>query len=394
MNNATAAGENIHVLRKVQGKDQSWLSREMGISASYLRKLEHGERPVTPQIAAAAARALRVRTARIWGQPFTAPVEHSQLLDDLREALRRHTLPKEDTPPLGELAAGLREAADLRSATRYVELLRILPRLLGQATSTAMDAGGDAVAWGQVADLYGCAYAVAHRMGEPDLADMIVSRQAWASRQSWNPVAEAATAWNEAGTFQSAGQYDDGLSIVERAISAFEQAGGSGPEYIVTLGSLHLRGIVLASRHRDQNATDNHLRHAKRLVDELGAGGDVLRHNLTFGQGNTALYELAAHIELDAPDRAATMADPLLRTPPAGLAPSRVGRLAIDAARASLAINKVQDAERHLKQAFDVAPQMAELHPMSREVLRVLVVMHQRSKPDLVAMAKRAGLAE
>ncbi|MBB5109792.1 hypothetical protein FHS40_008922 [Streptomyces spectabilis] len=31
---------------------------------------------------------------------------------------------------------------------------------------------------------------------------------------------------------------------------------------------------------------------------------------------------------------------------------------------------------------------------MSREVLRVLVVMHQRSRPDLMAVAKRTGLAD
>ncbi len=35
---------------------------------------------------------------------------------------------------------------------------------------------------------------------------------------------------------------------------------------------------------------------------------------------------------------------------------------------------------------------MAEIHPMSREVLRVLFIMHQRSRPELLAMAKRTGL--
>jgi hypothetical protein len=31
-------------------------------------------------------------------------------------------------------------------------------------------------------------------------ADMIVPRQARAARQTWNPEAEAAAAWNDAGT--------------------------------------------------------------------------------------------------------------------------------------------------------------------------------------------------
>ncbi|GGV55604.1 helix-turn-helix domain-containing protein [Streptomyces spectabilis] len=291
MNSTPAAGENIAVLRKVHGVGQVPMARAMGISRSYLQKLEYGERPVTPPLAAAAATKLGVRVARIWGQLFTVPTtEHTQLLDALREVLRRHTLPREDVPSLDELDATLKKAAKLRAETRYVELLQMLPTALGQAMATALTAGGDAVAWGQVADLYGCAYAVAHRMGEPDRADMIVSRQAWASHQTWNPTAEAATAWNEAGTFQSAGQYDDSLAIVERAIIRYEEASGSdtGPERLVVLGSLHLRGVVLASCHRDRDATDAHLQHAKRIAAELGEK-DILRHNLTFGPGNTAL---------------------------------------------------------------------------------------------------------
>lgn len=113
---------------------------------------------------------------------------------------------------------------------------------------------------------------------------------------------------------------------------------------------------------------------------------------LTFGGGNTALYELAAHVELGDPDKAAGMAPDLMRTPPAGLKPNRVGRLYIDVARARLAIRDYNGAEEALKAAFDVAPQMTEIHPMSREVLRVLFVMHQRTRPDLLTMAKQTGL--
>lgn len=390
MESTPTAGENIAVLRKAREMGQTKLAREAKISASYLTKIETGLRPATPPVVAAIAKALHVPTARIYGQPFLGPSEQADLLNDIRGAVRRHTLPKEDTPPLDELAASLKKAAELRAETRYLQLLRVLPKLLGQATATAIDARGDAQAWGQVADLYGCAYAVAHRLAQPDLADMIVSRQQWAAQQTWNPTAEAAAAWNEAGTFQSAGQYDDGLAIVERAISKYESAGGDGREYVIALGSLHLRGVVLASRHKDKNATADHLRRAKTLAGQLE--GDLLRHNLTFGAGNTALYELAAHIELDQPSKATAMSDPLMLTPPPGLKPNRVGRLYIDVARARLATKDLQGAEEALKKAFEVSPQMAEIHPMSREVLRVLFVMHQRSRPDLMMMAKRTGL--
>ncbi|MCH0539108.1 helix-turn-helix transcriptional regulator [Streptomyces sp. MUM 203J] len=385
------AGENIAVLRKARGIGQARLARRMGITVSYLSKVEIGLRPATPTVVAAAAEALHVTTARIHGQPFADPSEQADLLNELRGAVRRHTLPKEDTPARSELAQGLQQAAQLRADTKYLELLRILPRLLGQATATALDAGGDAVAWGQVSDLYGCAYAVAHRLAQPDLADMVVSRQQWAAQRTWNPAADAAAAWNEAGTYQSAGQYDDGLAIVERAISHYGRSRSDGPEPVVVLGSLHLRGVVLASRHRDKEATKAHLRYAKDLALQLP--DDRLLHNLTFGEGNTALYELAAHIELDQPDEAVRMAAPLVTAPPTGLKPNRVGRFYIDLARARLATKDLDGAEEALKPAFTVSPQMAEIHPMSREVLRVLFVLHQRSRPDLMAMAKRTGLA-
>lgn len=391
MDSAPSAGENIAVLRKVRGISQTKLARLMGISLSYLSKIETGLRPATPPLVAAAATALRVTTARIYGDPFADPSKQHELMNDLRAVIRRHTLPREDVPPPAELSTSLKRAAQLRADTDYLSLLQLLPKLLGQATATAMASGGDAVAWGHVADVYSCAYAVAHRFRQPDLADMIVARQTWAAQQTWNPSAEAAAAWNEAGTYQSAGEYTDGLAIVERAIVRYESAPGNGLEHAVHLGSLHLRGIVLASRHKDKNATADHVSRAAALAEQIPT--DVLQHNLTFGPGNTALYELAAHVELDAPDKAAEVVGPLLKQPPAGLKPSRVGRLAIDAARARLATKDLAGAEDALKYAFLIAPQMAEIHPMAREVLRVLWTMHQRSRPDLLVMAKRAGLA-
>jgi transcriptional regulator with XRE-family HTH domain len=371
---------------------QTQLARHMGISLSYLSKIETGLRPATPPLVASAAAALKVTTARIYGDPFAEPSTQHELLNGLRTVVRRHTLPREDVPPSDALAASLATAAQLRADTRYVELLQLLPTLLGQVTATAMSSDGDAVAWGQVADVYSCAYAVAHRFRQPDLADMIVSRQTWAAQQTWNPSAEAAAAWNESGTYQSAGEYADGMAIIERAIVRYESAPGDGLEHIVHLGSLHLRGVVLASRHKDKNATADHVRRATALAEQIN-GPDVLQHNLTFGQGNTALYELAARIELGEPDKAAEVAAPLLTMPPAGLKPSRIGRLCIDAARARLATKDLVGAEAALKQAYAVAPQMAEIHPMAREVLRVLWTLHQRSRPELLAMAKRSGLA-
>lgn len=49
-----------------------------------------------------------------------------------------------------------------------------------------------------------------------------IARQQWAAQRIWNPATEATPAWNEAGTYQSAGAYGDGVSIVECSISQLE----------------------------------------------------------------------------------------------------------------------------------------------------------------------------
>jgi transcriptional regulator with XRE-family HTH domain len=103
MESTPAPGENIAVLRKARGLGQAKLARLAGISVSYLTKIEVGVRPTTPAVAAAVAKALHVPVQRIYGQPFLGPSEQADLLNDLRGAVRRYTLPKEDVPDPAQL---------------------------------------------------------------------------------------------------------------------------------------------------------------------------------------------------------------------------------------------------------------------------------------------------
>ncbi|WP_159029872.1 hypothetical protein [Streptomyces marincola] len=115
---------------------------------------------------------------------------------------------------------------------------------------------------------------------------------------------------------------------------------------------------------------------------------------MTFGPGNVVLHELATHIELERPRRAVAMVDDLTGVSLPGLAPTSIGHLHIDAARAHLAAGDRDEALQSLLRAREAAPQMARIHPMAREVLRVLVSLHRRSKPELAILAKWAGLHE
>ncbi|MFK0113050.1 hypothetical protein [Streptomyces sp. NPDC091217] len=45
-----------------------------------------------------------------------------------------------------------------------------------------------------------------------------------------------------------------------------------------------------------------------------------------------------------------------------------------------------------LDEAWDVAPEMARVHPSSQELMRVLTSLHRRSDPRLTRLAKHAGV--
>lgn len=60
MGTAATGGTRVAELRKVRGITQAALARRAGISVSLLSKIEIGDRTLTPGIAAAIARTLRM----------------------------------------------------------------------------------------------------------------------------------------------------------------------------------------------------------------------------------------------------------------------------------------------------------------------------------------------
>jgi hypothetical protein len=46
-----------------------------------------------------------------------------------------------------------------------------------------------------------------------------------------------------------------------------------------------------------------------------------------------------------------------------------------------------------LAEAWQVAPQMAKVHPTSQELSRVLISLHKRGNPKVTALARRAGVS-
>lgn len=222
-----------------------------------------------------------------------------------------------------------------------------------------------------------------------DLVEIAPVRQTWAVDQQPNPVVTAVAARDRAGTFLNCGDFDGGLTVVDRAIVAAE-AELTGPEKAFATGTLHLRGMTLAGRRGDRAEAQRHIHAAWTASEEFP--DDRQLHNQIFGPANTATHVLATKGDLGRPRDVIRLADELLASNDTGLPPTRLGPVHINTARAQLDLGDRDGAQTSLVQAWDVAPQMAKIHPMSREVLRVLISLHQRSNPQLVQLARRAGL--
>ncbi|MGH3852620.1 MAG: helix-turn-helix domain-containing protein [Pseudonocardiaceae bacterium] len=351
MDTAGTGGAWVAELRKGRDITQRALARRAGISVSLLSKIEIGDRTLTPGVAAAIARALRISLGALYGEAEIAE-DQSVLLEDLRTAVRRYDIPDQaPVPDPTQLRVDVDRAITLREQADLAGLLRMLPGLLTRATTYA-HAAASLRGWALPTDVYSVAYALAARHRWMDLVEIAPIRQAWAAGQQPNPLVTAIAARDRAGTFLNCGDFDGGLTVVDRAIVAAEAA-LTGADKAFATGALHLRGMTLAGRRGDRTEAQQ---------GDLGRPRDVTR----------LAEELFSH--------------------ETGLPPTRLVDVHTNTARAQLDLGDRDGARTSLLTAFDVAPQKAKVHPMSREVLRVLISLHRRSNPQLTMLAKQAGL--
>jgi transcriptional regulator with XRE-family HTH domain len=380
-------GVRVAELRKAWGITQTALARRSGISVSLLSKIEIGDRTLTPGIAAGIARALQISLGALYGEAEVT-ADQSIQLENLRTAVRRYDIPDQaPIPDSSQLRLDLDHAITLREQTDLASLLRMLPSLLTRATTHAHTATSPE-GWTLLADVYSVIYALAARNRWMDLVEIAPTRQAWAAGQHANPLATACAARDRAGTFLNCGDFDGGLTVVDRALVAAE-AQLTGPERAFATGTLHLRGMTLAGRLGDRPEARRHIHAAWTAAEEFK--GDAQIHNQIFGPDNTATHVLATEGDLGHPRQVIRLAEDLT-SKDTGLPPTRIGPVHINTARAHLDLGDRDSAQTSLIQAWDIAPQMAKVHPMSREVLRILISLHRRGNPQLVVLAKRAGL--
>ncbi|BBA99042.1 putative transcriptional regulator [Actinacidiphila reveromycinica] len=378
-------GANVSRLRKERGWGQARLAAAAGVSTSQLGKIERGERTLTQGVAASLARAMSLSLEEVLGTT-PVPLDAAGSVRALNSAVRRFDLPREPEMTEDEIAAALASMGEARNSADLDQVLVDLPRLVAGAQDHA-HAMGTPEACALVVEAYSTVYWLAARHRWMTLADLAVTKQKLAAQQS-DPVTAALAARDEAGVYLNHGEFDDGLAVVDRAIT---QAEGSttGPGRSYALGILHLRGLTLAGRLQDKRTADQHITRAWAMAE--GFTEDVERCGIQFGPENTAVHVIATSGDLRRHADAISTMEDLVRDG-TSLPATRTSPLHMNTARSRLALGDREGALADLEQAWALAPQMAKVHPTSQEVLRVLTSAHKRSNPRIVKLAKKAHI--
>jgi transcriptional regulator with XRE-family HTH domain len=387
MGTTATGGARVAELRKTRDITQAALARRAGISVSLLSKIEIGDRTLTPGVAAAIASALQISLGGLYGEAAVAE-DQGVLLEDLRTAVRRYDIPDQSSvPEFAQLRADLDPALTLREQSDHARLLRMLPGLLTRATTYA-HAAASSEGWALLAEVYSVVYWLAARHRWMDLVELAPTRQAWAASQQPNPLMLAVGVQDRAGTFLNCGDFEGGLTVVDRAVVATEAA-LTGPEKAFATGLLHLRGMTLAGRLKDRTEAQRHIDAAWTAAE--GSSDNLRPHYQLFNHANIATHVLATEGDLGHPRNVIRLAKDLT-SQDTGLPPTRIGAVHINTARAQLDLGDRDGAQGSLVQAWRLSPQAAKIHPMALEVLRVLIALHRRSNPQLIQLAKQAGL--
>ncbi|MGH3721700.1 MAG: helix-turn-helix domain-containing protein [Pseudonocardiaceae bacterium] len=388
MSAAATGGARVAQLRKARALTQVALAGQAGVLVGLLSKIEVGDRALTPAIAAAVAGALQISLGALYGEVEVSE-DQSMQLEDLRTAVRRYDIPDQaPVPDPTRLGADLDQAIVLREQADLAGLLRMLPGLMTRAIAYA-HAAASPQGWAMLAGGYSAVYYLAARHRWMDLVEIAPTHQAWAADRQPNPLLTALATRNRAGAFLHCGDFEGGLTVVDRAIVTAETE-LTGPEKAFATGLLHLRGMTLAGRLGDRTEAQRHVHAAWTAAEEFPT--DRLIHSQRFGPDNTAAHVLATEGDLGRPRDVIRLATELTSRD-TGLPPTRIVDVHISTARAHLDLGDRAGAQTALAEAFTVAPQKAKVHPMSREVLRVLLSLHRRSNLRLLQLATRAGLA-
>jgi transcriptional regulator with XRE-family HTH domain len=399
MDEIETVGQRIAATRKLMGLTQQQLASAACVSTSMLTKVESGHASASTTWIGAVARVLGVDALYLSGGPNLAGdlgnAQAHRLVADVRRVLAVWDLPRStadvdlDEIRLGDLAADVATASDLRRMTAYAKLAAMLPGLLISLKRAEQQFTGRDLE--QVYGLYSMTYravnSLAHKLGYPDMSLTALDRMNWAAERAGDHLLSAMVDYLRAAALGRLGEQDAAVHLLTRAADAVSPEAARDEQARAVLGCLHMKLISIYGAMADPDRVAVHLAEAERLA---AGWPEQLVYETTFGPTNVRLHNLSARVDLAQPGQALDVAEGT-QLPP-GMARERVTYYYIDLARAHLLNGNADGAIDALYEARAVAPLHFASSGAVRNVLHAVATAQHRAGGRLRHLAATAGI--
>jgi len=391
-------GQRVAMFRARRGLTQEELAGLAGISLSFMKKIESGERAVTKfALLVRLAAALGVDDLReLTGVPLPlAPTDGGRhpATAEVRAALLDYSLPG-TAPELDDLGTEIEAAWSTwheSSPWRYANVGQRLPTLIRSARAAEVMHQGSQHrrARREASKLYLLVRTWTKRVGECELSLLAADRAATSAREADDPDLSAAASWNVAMVLSAEGHTSEARAVVRRAIEVLRpRVTDGGRRRMAVYGALHLLGAAEAARAHQPGEV-------RRLADVAATiaerTGETTYYRMMFGPTNVALYRVTAAVEMGRISDAITVAERLSLES----LPSVERRLTgyLDTARC-YAVRRNDIGALHMLQRVRAAS-IEELR-YNRTAHAILDGLESHAKPsirsDLVPLREAAGL--
>ncbi|TDQ52890.1 helix-turn-helix domain-containing protein [Actinorugispora endophytica] len=389
-----SVGERIAIARKVTGLNQQALAQRASYSVSMIRAVEQGREPASPSLVAAVAKALRIETSELYGQPYRGLLNEDGGIPGMSEI---QTLFAEGSfvepvapPSLDELKTALTSIQQDRRSDHGRRALARIPVLLRQLSGAVESAATEEErehAYRLLARTYGNTAQLTYRFGWLALASSALDRMEQAAEKTGEPLLTAHAIQQRSLILLSHAAYDTGLRLIQRSLDLIP-AGASDEDALALQGSAHLRGAILAARARDRERAEDHITEARRIGHVVGR--ESTAYDTNFGPGNVEIHRVAVELETGDPGKAARLGSRIRI--PEDVKPTRTGHHWQDVARAWTLAGDHTAALRALNNARRVAPQQTRYHPQVHETIRAIAAAEHRNSTSVAHFADWLGV--
>ncbi|MFI6031699.1 helix-turn-helix domain-containing protein [Amycolatopsis magusensis] len=392
MSEPADVGQTLRQIRLARKKSLAVVSGLAGISASYLSRLENGERALDRRsLIVALANALEVAPSEITRTAVTTSgeLEEDRSLNPVRLALLSVSMgeARGQVQPVELLEHRAVTMLDDQRRCDYAAVGDALPGLI-RDLHTTLAAGHDCERLLRLAVLIhvqGTQAWLSDIGASLDLAWQASTLARSAAEELDEPLLRGVSAFGTAFGLLAAGGFDMAARTLADA-----DPGTATDEAMQVSGMLRLTSSLVSAARNDQADRTAALDHAAELAERTGEGNALW---FGFGPSNVGVWRMSVALEAGEHGEAARLARTV--DPEALPSPTRQAAYWREYGRALARVPKRHDeAVMMLRRAERISPARIHRHPFMRSIISELLAKAKRDAVgrELRGMAHRAGL--